>query len=99
MSLENPHTVLKTRNLNIGYRKKNKVNMIASDINIEVNPGELVAVIGVNGAGKSTLLKTLSGITQSIEGEVFISKNKLSETDPSDLAKNISIVLTEQMSS
>ncbi|QYA26789.1 ABC transporter ATP-binding protein [Gramella sp. MT6] len=97
MTASNSNSVLKTESLNIGYRKKNKVNLIASDINIEINPGELVAVIGVNGAGKSTLLKTLSGILQSVDGEVFISNSKLSKTDPSDLAKNISMVLTEQL--
>lgn len=97
MQTEKSNIVLKTENLSIGYRKKNMVNLIASDIDIEVKPGELVAVIGVNGAGKSTLLKTLSGITQKIDGQVFITEVKLSETDPSDLAKNISIVLTEQM--
>ncbi|MCH4822910.1 ABC transporter ATP-binding protein [Gramella lutea] len=96
MRSEISNTVLKTENLSIGYRKKNTVNLIASEIDIEVKPGELVAVIGVNGAGKSTLLKTLSGIIQSIDGQVFISSNKLSKINPSDLAKNISIVLTEQ---
>ena len=96
MDQENKHSVLKTENLSIGYRKKNNLQLIAKEINIEINSGELVAVIGINGAGKSTLLKTLSGILQSIKGEVFISKNKLSTTDPSELAKNISLVLTEQ---
>ena len=97
MISKNSNSVLKTENLSIGYRKKGKVNLVASDINIEIKPGELVAVIGVNGAGKSTLLKTLSGILQNTDGEVFISNKKLSRTDPSDLAKNISMVLTEQM--
>ncbi len=93
----NSNSVLRTDNLRIGYRKKNEVNLIASDINIEIKQGELVAVIGINGAGKSTLLKTLSGILQSVDGEVFISNNKLSNTDPSDLARYISLVLTEQL--
>ncbi len=96
MKAEISNTVLKTLNLSIGYRKKNVVNNVASDINIEIKPGELVAVIGVNGAGKSTLLKTLSGITQPIDGEVFINELKLSKTEPDKLAKQISLVLTEQ---
>ncbi|CAL66056.1 ABC transporter ATP-binding protein [Christiangramia forsetii] len=97
MSSETSNIVLKTENLSIGYRKKKKQQIVASGINIEINSGELVAVIGVNGAGKSTLLKTLSGIIQNIDGQVFISKNKLSETEPDKLAKDISLVLTEQM--
>ncbi|KAF0814944.1 High-affinity branched-chain amino acid transport ATP-binding protein LivF [Andreprevotia sp. IGB-42] len=39
-------------------------------INLEVNPGELVALIGANGAGKSTTLKTLVGMVKPAEGEI-----------------------------
>jgi len=94
---EDSNIVLKTEDLSIGYKKKKKEQIVATNIDIAINPGELVAVIGVNGAGKSTLLKTLSGIIQSIDGDIFIDKNKLSETEPDKLAKTISLVLTEQL--
>ncbi|SDR85791.1 ABC transporter ATP-binding protein [Gramella sp. MAR_2010_147] len=97
MKAENVNIVLKTENLSIGYRKKKKEQIVASNINIEIKSGELVAVIGINGAGKSTLLKTLSGIIQNIDGQVFISNNSLEKIEPDKLAKDISLVLTEQL--
>ncbi|TRO66657.1 ABC transporter ATP-binding protein [Christiangramia sabulilitoris] len=96
MNSTNSHTVIKTKDLSIGYRKKNLVDLVALEINLEIKKGELVAVLGINGAGKSTLLKTLSGITKPIKGEVVIKDKKIQNTDPSELARSISLVLTEQ---
>ena len=42
------------------------------DISFDVQPGEVVGIIGANGAGKSTLLKILSEITEPTEGEIRI---------------------------
>jgi lipopolysaccharide transport system ATP-binding protein len=42
------------------------------DINFDIQPGEIVGVIGRNGAGKSTLLKTLCRITPPTTGEIIM---------------------------
>src|SRR5690348_17344164 len=42
------------------------------DINLEINPGDRVGLIGMNGAGKSTMLKTISGIYHPHQGELLI---------------------------
>jgi len=41
------------------------------DVNFDVVPGKVTALVGDNGAGKSTLIKTIAGIWQPSEGEIF----------------------------
>lgn len=47
---------------------------ILQDINLSIKSGEFVVVFGPNGAGKTTLLKTLSLLTGTTTGELFINK-------------------------
>lgn len=42
------------------------------NVNLEINKGDIVGIIGHNGAGKSTLLKVLTGITPPTEGEIIM---------------------------
>lgn len=53
-------------------RKKKKEFWALKNINLSINQGEKVGIIGNNGAGKSTLLKLLSRITAPTEGEIII---------------------------
>ncbi len=41
---------------------------VLKDVSFEINPGEIVALIGTNGAGKSTFLKTISGLVRAHTG-------------------------------
>lgn len=45
------------------------------DVNFEVQPGEVIGIIGRNGAGKSTILKIISGIMEPTEGKVTVGGN------------------------
>ncbi len=44
--------------------------LLFRDINLRMDPGDLVQVMGPNGSGKTTLLRILCGLTQATEGEV-----------------------------
>ncbi|MFH1156508.1 MAG: ABC transporter ATP-binding protein [Pseudomonadota bacterium] len=49
---------------------------VLSDVSFEINPGEIVALIGTNGAGKSTFLKTISGLVRPTQGRItFMNQN------------------------
>ncbi|MGM0480394.1 MAG: ABC transporter ATP-binding protein [Pseudomonadota bacterium] len=60
---------------------------ILHPINVTINAGETVAVVGASGSGKSTLLALLAGLDLATRGEVLIDNEKLSELDEEQRAK------------
>ena len=58
MNQSKKHTILQTKNLVIGYRTKKSVQTIQEHINLNIEKGQLVAILGKNGIGKSTLLRS-----------------------------------------
>ncbi len=59
--------MLKVENLNVHYG----VIHALKDVNIEVEEGQIVSLIGSNGAGKTTLLRTISGLIKASSGSVL----------------------------
>lgn len=89
--------IINTSNLSIGYASKKHTNVIASKLNIKLKSGTLVCLLGKNGIGKSTLLRTITKVQPSLDGEVFINNEKLENLSNPDLAKTLSLVLTERL--
>lgn len=54
-------------------KPRHQLTWVLQNINLTVNPGEAVGIIGINGAGKSTLLKMITGTTQPTTGSVAIT--------------------------
>ena len=99
MATEQQHIVLETKKLSIGYASKKKINQVAGSINIVLQKGHLVGLVGANGIGKSTLLRTLTNVQKPLEGTIFINSKSLLEYEPVELAKQLSLVLTEPIAS
>lgn len=89
--------VLNTENLSVGYTSKKETQEIFNNINVELKKGQLVALVGRNGIGKSTLLRTLSKMQTRLKGNIFLENNNIDNYSRNDLAKIISLVLTERI--
>lgn len=90
--------ILTTHDLSIGYgSKKGDAKHIAQNLNLALHPGKLVCLLGPNGAGKSTLMRTISGLQPPMSGDVFIEGTSVEALDPGELAKRLSLVLTERV--
>lgn len=91
------HTVLSISNLSIGYQTKKAKTVVASNINIELHSGQLIGLVGANGIGKSTLIRTLTNVQTSLDGTIQINNKPIEQYSNIELAKVLSLVLTESV--
>ena len=69
--------MLQVDKINVYYGKIHALK----DVSLEVEAGEIVALIGANGAGKSTTLKTVSGMLHPQSGSIRFMDTDITHTD------------------
>ncbi len=89
--------VLKTENLSVGYQTKKLQNTVLSNINLSIEKGKFIGLLGKNGIGKSTLLRTISKVQKPLYGNVLINNKNISDYSYLNLATLLSFVLTERL--
>lgn len=67
--------MLNLKNVSVKYGSFTAIH----DVNIEVNEGEIVVLLGSNGAGKSTTFRTISGLSKPSAGEILFQDKKLNK--------------------
>jgi len=60
---------------------------VIRDISVQVEPGQVVSLVGANGSGKSTLLKSLAGVVRPSAGTVIVGDRDLTGRPPEDVAR------------
>ncbi len=68
-----------------------------NDINLTINDGDFITVIGGNGAGKSTLLNVISGVHMSDGGKIFIDSVDVTDKSEHQRAKDLGRVFQDPM--
>lgn len=89
--------ILEASKMSIGYSNKKENILISSGINLTLERGKLISLIGANGIGKSTLLRTLTGIQKTLSGTVLLDGQNIHKLDSLSVARNLSVVLTEKL--
>jgi len=77
----NSESVLKTENVGKQVSSPEGLLTILADINLNIAPGESVAIVGASGAGKSTLLALLAGLDEPSSGRVWLNGAELTQLD------------------
>lgn len=88
MNNENDKMILKLENISVKYDNK----LIVEDINLYLNEGELVCILGVSGSGKSTIFNAIAGLIKPDSGSIF--KN---DKDITGKVGNVSYMLQKDL--
>lgn len=76
----------------ISFRYRTKNQFVFKDLNLKINKGERLGLLGLSGSGKSTLLDLIMGILEPTSGDLFIDGVKISEVNLSSWHKCIAHV-------
>ena len=88
--------MIKFHKLTTGYSSRGTSKEVSRALDLSIEKGTLVGILGSNGIGKSTLLKTIAGFEIPLIGSVQIDENLVHEMSPMDRAQCMSVVLTER---
>lgn len=78
-------TILKARQIKKYYGKNENLTKALDGVDLNINQGEFVAVIGASGSGKSTLLNMIGGLDNPTSGEVQIGGKEIGNMNADEL--------------
>lgn len=81
---------VKLRNVGFSYTRDSR--MILQDINVDIHPGEKIAIVGTSGAGKSTLAYLLTGLYEATQGTILYDGIDEKHMEKKSLRRQIGIV-------
>lgn len=89
-------SLLQLQNVSIGYHLKKQPKIVQQNLNLAVNAGEFVALIGKNGCGKSTLLRSMACLQPILDGKIRVNGENLFRMSSKQRAHLLSIVLSDK---
>ncbi|MDF2447829.1 MAG: ABC-type cobalamin/Fe3+-siderophore transport system, ATPase component [Bacteroidota bacterium] len=89
--------MIEVKQLEIGYKKGKHPVSVFSNMNMNLNAGDLVGLMGDNGIGKSTFLKTITGNLEPLSGDIILNGINLRQYSAQQLAQQLSVVVTEKI--
>lgn len=93
-------TIEEIRNIklvDVSYKYKENHTFSIENINLEIQKGDIIGIVGRNGSGKSTLMKIILGFYTDYEGEIYINGINFKNIDRESYFKNISAVFQDFM--
>ena len=77
----------------VDFSYSDDTQIIFNDLNLKINSGEKVAIIGKIGSGKTTILKLILGLYQPNQGTILIDGANIQQIRPEDIRKQFGVVM------
>ena len=85
-SIANGKSIIEIKNVSYSYNQENEA---LKNINLNIQEGELVAILGRNGSGKTTLVRHLIGLIKPSENKIFVNGKDVAVTPTHELAQDV----------
>jgi ATP-binding cassette subfamily B protein len=79
----------------VGFCYPGQAVKVLEDINLHINPGQIIALVGENGSGKTTLIKLLCRLYDPTDGRITFDGIDLRDLKTSDLRRQISVIFQD----
>jgi ATP-binding cassette, subfamily B, bacterial len=80
---------------NVSFRYPGREGWALHNVNLQIRPGEKIALVGPNGAGKTTLIKLLTRLYDPTEGQILLDGVDLRDYDPDQLRLRIGVIFQD----
>lgn len=96
--MEKDKSILQGEKVAVGYHKGKDIHWVARDLSFSLGAGQLVCLLGPNGVGKSTLIKAIMGQKLPMKGHIYYKGEPIRQLSTQEMAKKVSVVLTDRIS-
>lgn len=79
----------------VSFKYPNSDRLVLKDLNLEIKPGEKIAIVGENGAGKTTLVKLLSRFYKVDNGGIYLNDDNINDIKIDSWYKNLGVLFQE----
>ena len=91
--------MIELENVSFTYRVRTDAVPALTNVDLNIEPGQFVAIIGQNGSGKSTLVKLLTAVLYPTEGNIRIDGVPVNKEHRWDVRRKVSVVFQDPTTS
>ena len=90
--------LLKLVNINKTYKMSHEKIKAIDNVNLSLNSGEIIGLVGESGCGKSTLARIIVGLEKIDSGEIFFEGKKVTNKNIKEFRKRIQLIFQDSIS-